>query len=213
MESVLAFLPTFNAKDPHDVVFAVRSLAKDSLRLVPDYSKSAVRVFKEVIQNTVTTTGSLNVICRPWAPIISYAPSWIPQLSGHPFTVDSFGTYLRTRADISVGLPDQRVYKTSGSTPTSATFNDNEKSFILTAKGFQLSSFDSVGRLGQPATNGIVLAAWSKTFMSPAYKNETGKDMYWRTLVGNRDDQGNIPPPLTYRICEDMYEERVQKFG
>jgi len=79
-ETLLSLLLTFEAGEPRDVVFAITSLAKDPQRIVPDYKKSVAQVCKEAIEDSVLESGSLNIICRPWAPDVSL-PSWIPKVS------------------------------------------------------------------------------------------------------------------------------------
>ena len=207
MEALLSYLPTFQATKPKDIVFAVASLANDYLHVVPDYRKSSVLICREVIQNTVSTTGSLNIICRPWAPIDPCSPSWVPQLSKYPFTFDSNSIYIRTAGDSLVGHPGQCPYTASGSIRASATFTGDEGQPVLMAKGFRLKeNYDIL----EPASNGVVPASWVKNgpniFMNSDYKNEFVKEMYWHTLVCDRDGQGMLPPSWMRRACEELYK-------
>jgi hypothetical protein len=136
MEDLLPYLPAF----PHDIVYAVASLAKDSSNFIPDYTKSILQVCTHVLKNTIRTSGSLNIMCRPWAPTFPEAPSWIPQLSGLSFTQNSEGTHIRKHADSLVGLPNRHTYTASGSIPASAVF-DSECCVLLSKDfSFRLST-------------------------------------------------------------------------
>ena len=209
-ETLLSLLPTFEAGEPRDVVFAVASLAKDPRRIVADYKKSVAQVCKEAIEDSVLESGSLNIICRPWAPDVSL-PSWITKLSQYSFQKIE-DIYVRSHADALVGLPDRCPYKASGSNSrASAVFSEVKNEYILKAKGVpieKLSAFISV------AVNGIIPSSWfdsgsrSSSITSPDFTNEYVKDMYWRTLVANRDGQGNLPPSWMRRACEELYNGR-----
>ena len=205
METLISRLPTFRASNPRDVVFAITSLAKDASRFVPDYKKSVLRLYKEVIEQVVISSGSLNIICRPWAQC-SKGPSWIPRLSHHPFRKDSRDTYVRTHADILVGLPGRlayKYYKASASRLATFRFNDDENAFTLTATGILLSSIDSLAR---PASRGVVPSSWMKYNGDIRESREINiKQAYWRTLVADRTGDGDMAPSWYHRACEEVY--------
>lgn len=83
LEILVSRLLSFDATDPRDTIYAVLSLAKDTvegnpdnasqdnaLLFVPDYKKSEVDVFKDFIEFAIKSSESLDIICRHWAPVI-----------------------------------------------------------------------------------------------------------------------------------------------
>jgi len=85
METLLYYLPSFQVTDKRDVVFALASLAKDYSQFTPDYGQSVAQVYKNAVQQAVTTSGSLNIFCRPWAQSSAGLPSWIMTVFDLPF--------------------------------------------------------------------------------------------------------------------------------
>lgn len=87
LESLVARLPMFESTDPRDIIYSLLSIAEDTqnctvssarkqdeLRkrgLVPfeaDYKKGILEVFKDFTAFCIQTSGSLDIICRHWAP-------------------------------------------------------------------------------------------------------------------------------------------------
>ena len=87
LEYLVASSLTFEATDPRDIVYSLLSIAKDTqnwntfsarqqdeLRgqgLVPfeaNYGKDILEVFKDFTAFCIQTSGSLDIICRHWAP-------------------------------------------------------------------------------------------------------------------------------------------------
>ena len=94
LESLVARLPMFEAADPRDIIYSLLSIAGDTqnwndipvrkqieLRekgLVPfeaDYEKDILEVFKDFTAFCIQTSGSLDIICRHWAPSQFRSPS------------------------------------------------------------------------------------------------------------------------------------------
>jgi hypothetical protein len=157
MEVLLSYLPEFEATNERDVVFAIASLAKDYVHFTPDYSQSVVRVYKNAVQQVVADSGSLNIMCRPWAQTSTSLPSWILQLSSLPFKRNQQGNYARQNADTLVGLAHKRIYRASGTIQASASFNDDENNFVLTCKGSELPA---IAWRGEVATGGTIPGSW-----------------------------------------------------
>ncbi|KAH6668833.1 hypothetical protein B0J14DRAFT_151369 [Halenospora varia] len=65
IEALLSYLPTFKAREPTDVVFAIISLVKKPHHIIPDYTKMLPEICKEVVQDAAGYSSSLNVRCRP----------------------------------------------------------------------------------------------------------------------------------------------------
>ncbi|KAG4438391.1 hypothetical protein IFR05_006097 [Cadophora sp. M221] len=203
MEALLSYLPEFEATDGRDVVFALASLAKDYTDFIPDYSQSVIRVYKNAIEQAVATSHSLNIVCRPWAQPLPNLPSWILPHLALPFRRNYEDIYVRQRADTLVCLAHQSVYHASGSVPASANFNDDEFFFILTCKGFHLPT---VSWIGERAEEGIIPNSWHHSLRGTNIEQRDLKEMYWRTLVVDRDSKGNSPPRWYSMACADAHE-------
>jgi hypothetical protein len=142
---VLTFLH-FEAADPRDAIYALLSLASDGhlvnpdkihpkslTRLVPDYTKPVLQVYIDFIRHCITSSGSLDIICRHWAllskelldpraPYLSRSssnlwfrftvPTWIGLVTDSPFGPPSQFTG-RLNGDSLVGDPGRRIYNAS----------------------------------------------------------------------------------------------------
>ena len=99
LESLVTRLPMFESLDPRDIVYSLLSIAEDtqtwsnlSMRkqddlrergLVPfeaDYGKDILEVYKDFTAFCVQTSGSLDIICRHWAPSHARRPSLLYKL-------------------------------------------------------------------------------------------------------------------------------------
>ena len=99
LESLVARLPMFESLDPRDIIYSLLSIAEDTqtwnslstrkqndLRergLVPfeaDYGKDILEVYKDFTAFCVQTSGSLDIICRHWAPSHARRPSLLYKL-------------------------------------------------------------------------------------------------------------------------------------
>ncbi|PVH81098.1 HET-domain-containing protein [Cadophora sp. DSE1049] len=203
MEALLSYLPESEATDGRDMVFALASLAKDYVGFTPDYKQSVVRVYKNAVQQAAITSRSLNIICRPWAQPSTNLPSWILPNSAFPFRRNWKGIYVRQHADTLVRSAHQRIYQASGSICASASFNDDETKFVLTCRGIQLPT---IAWIGDPAAKGSISNLWQDSFEQSNVEHKYFKEIYWRTLVADRDSRGN-PPPYWYSLaCTDAHK-------
>lgn len=88
LETLVSTLLSFEAGDPRDIIYAVLSMAKDTIegdvtnalyedrpQLVPDYEKPLVDVFKDFIHFAVSNSECLDIICRHWAPVLKRQPT------------------------------------------------------------------------------------------------------------------------------------------
>lgn len=122
MNERFSYLAALQASQPDDIVYALASLTKDSWILVPDYNKSIQQVFKEVTNESIKMSRSLNIIYHPWALEFTHSPSWATQVSGLPFITDASLKYVRNCAETPPGLPNRRTYWGYGSIPTFFVF-------------------------------------------------------------------------------------------
>lgn len=133
IESLVTSLQTFDAGDPRDLIYSVVSIAKDTprnlwptdpdheldpdLRLEVDYSRSAAVVYKDFTKFCIQSSGSLDIICRPWAMPLKgdvHIPSWIPLLSRSEFGVPEEVYSGRKNGEGLVGRAGSPNYQASG---------------------------------------------------------------------------------------------------
>ena len=216
METLISDVALLQVTDPRDTVYAILTLANDvkPLNEPVDYSKTVKQVCKDLISHTINSFGSLDIICRPWAPISPNLPSWIPQISRHAFASNSDGR--RINADSLVGSPSRPIYNAGGkSRDVKALFSDQGAGFKLSVKGFKLDTITSVE---EPALNGVIPSSWMEVGTRIAEEREKSEwstnytpewnyipDIFWRTLVADRGDDGNPPPGWYHRACEEAY--------
>lgn len=156
LEALVAMLLSFEASDPKDTVYALLSIAKDRAhpdgpklldRLQPDYRKSVVEVYRDFIRYCVDTSGSLDIICRCWAPIERRSavlnpartsnkreekpklkvkmPSWVALLTKSPFGSPEQALNGRINGDSLVGHPDHKFYNACGGSVAKNAHFDN----------------------------------------------------------------------------------------
>jgi hypothetical protein len=147
---VTCSLLALQASAPRDAIFAVGALAKDSQvvetdtrakerarddpRISPDYEKSLLDVYTDFIDYCIERSGSLDILCRGWAPLpmpesveeilkrgISprgeELPSWIPLISRAAFGAPHVLDNGRINGDSFVGaaeLQGRQIYSASG---------------------------------------------------------------------------------------------------
>ncbi|KAF2827164.1 hypothetical protein CC86DRAFT_445242 [Ophiobolus disseminans] len=164
--------------DERDTIFALLNLAKDSsstlasgssTTMVPDYNGSLLDIFANFVLHCCKS-GSLDIICRPWAPVSvssmppigrvdptlqSHVPSWISPKDRLPFGIDSRHATDRLNADLLVG-----------------SYNAHNSTKCL-----------NILR-GEPTNKGLVPV--------------DATDAIWKTLCANRNYQGQ-PAPSSYR--------------
>jgi hypothetical protein len=77
--------------------------------------------------------------------------------------------------------------------------NGKDENFELIVRGFRLPAIEWKG---QAAENGTIPASWHDHVQS--FKD--WKEIFWRTLVADRDTKGGAPPPWYRRACEEAFE-------
>ncbi|KAH8590833.1 hypothetical protein B0O99DRAFT_633613 [Bisporella sp. PMI_857] len=218
IEALVQRLNQFYATEPHDIVYAVLALAKDtyaSRRIVVDYTKPVWEVYREVVSLIVEQSESLDIICRPWAAKQKDNPSWIRDCTTAAFGLDSYGILSRVNADTLVGELGKSPYRACGkltavTTKDDFTFYNREPSSMLMAEGFIL---DEIGHGGEVATHGIIPHSWLEFGAWNLFHSSPPPNAFWRTLVADRDGKGNNPPPWYPRICRQLFREAISPIG
>jgi hypothetical protein len=170
-----------------------------------DYSKSFFEVCRDFWSFTMDSTKSLDLLCRPWTPIVyssEQMPSWMINRNNAPFSCEIDGKLVRTGPDSLVGLSSQQrnIYEASGSIPCQWSL-PAELDRALLVDGFV---FDEIGVLSEPCINGNIPLSWLdfgcwKDGSTPLF------DRFWRTLVADRDSKGGPVPAWYSRACEELF--------
>ncbi|KAB8356340.1 hypothetical protein FH972_023924 [Carpinus fangiana] len=264
LESLISNLAAFRARQPHDTIYAILSLAYDAhtstsepnredLELVEslkassreeateeqrkkfanirrgflnmlksrvakktfhvDYKKRFFEVCRDFIDFSVRSSGKLDILCRPWAPSTEDLPkedrdlpSWICSLSKSPYRDDSEGRYQRVNADLLVGLPDEqrRTYSASARRGPDFGFGVGN-SLEFYCSGLVL---DYIQAVQNPASEGNVPNEWLE-FGGWTDLASPPPESFWRTLVADRDANGQNPPTYYARACRHAFSQRV----
>lgn len=171
LEALVSRLLKFEASDPRDTVYALLSICKEKsgikgqrlirsntlpvpgsttseVKLIPDYKKSMIEVYRDFTEFCIATSRSIDIICRHWAPagwsesatldvrlsrmktrkkpkVNAKMPSWIPLLSHSPFGAPRQVPPGRVNGDSLVGHPDRKCYNACGGMYTSVRFENN----------------------------------------------------------------------------------------
>jgi hypothetical protein len=235
LEELVSWMGAFKASRLHDTIYAILGLARDvepeiersqtsntnstrptqrrrttgleeNIRYFKiDYKIEPLVLFKRFIKHATETSESLDIICRPWAPVSgtnatdnpvkkTKLPSWIASLDRKPFQPNRHGNMVRCNPDPIVGPAGfgRRWYSASGLAKMHVTFDDidSAESNMMTLQGFTL---DIIQETWDSGLFGNVPGAWLKAAGWKEGPEGTGlpSKALWRTLVAGRDAHGN----------------------
>ncbi|KAN0108697.1 HET domain containing protein [Hyaloscypha variabilis] len=194
--------------------------------LVVDYKKTPIEVFTDFTKFCIKTSRSLDIICRPWAMPVKPKqdktkdedgdnadeeegmPSWIPLLSNSEYGAPA-EVYSGRKNGVSLVGPagkesryaasgkrkwaevkDLKAHQTSGG-------KDHKQSIFV--RGFKLAKIKVVSARntgGVILQESLVMGSWTGI-----QKHDSVPDKIWRTLVADRDPDGQIPPTWYQRAC------------
>jgi hypothetical protein len=226
LEALVSMLCDFSATDHRDRIYSVWGIAKDGLPLVNktlmehhegspgdgriNYNTALEMVYLNFARDAITSSKSLDIICRHWASSVpdsaASLPTWIrPFQSYQPPSENSLSE--RTSADSLVGLPDHSLYNASkGKTATFRFEND----VSLFARGIRI---DTISKLGFRASEGIIFKEWLKLGGCPIEpEGELPPEDFWRTLVADRGSN-SFNPPSWYSRVFDYCHHRLTAAG
>lgn len=161
----------FGVSDPCDTIYALLPLAKDSHLWNPSYSKKVMEVYRDFIGHSVETSGSLDILLRPWARSYRNLPSWVGVNHGPKFAIAG-GRSLRQHAELFIGPPQSRIYSASGDLKPSINFPDFSQSGIpqLQVAGILL---DTVAEERGPSTAGFPIINWPEWALEAVQRRGT----------------------------------------
>jgi hypothetical protein len=213
LHDLLSLFPDFEASDRRDVVYALIPLAKDafdSKEWRPDYSKDYVEVWKQYVGYVARQTGSLDVLCQPWAP-----PSAGP---GMPWWISSSllertskpGSLVRpataTGGVLFVGRVGSLRYRAGGDSLATFTISGA----VLFAMGIFV---DRIAAVGGIASRGKIPMEWRamaiRNRRPPRQQSQAEQyvlpEEFCDTLVAGRNGSGGPPLPSFYRACDHFF--------
>ncbi|KAK5725193.1 hypothetical protein LTR17_013145 [Elasticomyces elasticus] len=195
----------------------------------PSYSKNLLDVYIDFLKWIVTTTGSINILCRHWAipehdrrevgyPELVKLPTWIKLTTDGPFVHKEYHWH-RQNADCLVGLPEASPYNACDRF-LNATIEffyheatEGPRHGVVPLALRKSASAKVVGlRLGtvekatDPVSGGNIpitalnMLGWKR---GQDAKEEL-KDDIWRPLVADRGFNGTNPPNLWRKSCADI---------
>jgi hypothetical protein len=217
--------------DQRDTIYTLLSLASDiapfsqpdqSDAIIPDYGKSVLDVYVDFILHCCQQSKSLDIVCRPWAPVLSSAVHVTGQDKGADHTFLRYPSWIVPRDRLPFGDPSRRLKHRLHGSP----FVGGHQKPVYNAH-YGLQPCVSVGRNaddgacdGSLYASGIILgevARRSTRLASAIVTKESLEilgtisrkassdlinlpDTIWRTLCADRDDRGQ-PAPSVYRVA------------
>ena len=188
-------------------VLALQKKHEEALHV--DYTKSFLEVSKDFLNFVIRRSHSLDIICRPWAPVTpgTSLPSWIPVRAKTKFNSGRNLMHSRVRGETLVGIPTggRRTYNAARKFALGFTYHFRidpvAESHSLFVDGFVL---DSIQRKSLPAIQGNIPFEWIG-FVEWEDVNLGPPDAFWRTLVANRTSDGNPPPHYYEHACHQAF--------
>ena len=193
-----------SVQENRTAVRAVKLFKEPSNPFHIDYDKDFLDVCKEFLEMTFKRGGSLDMLCRPWVPVVEdrVLPSWLTTIAQTAYSAGLDGEYNRINADTLVGSPGQGKgnYNADGKGKLFKkwTFGTEEKKHSLFVEGFIV---DKVGLTNQHSQNGLIPNDWLATGgwvdLTAAPPPE-----FWKTLVANRGPKSSNCPRVFPRACK-----------
>lgn len=211
LESLLSILATFEVIVTHDAIYSIYNLARDLVgteRLRIDYALQPRELFTDVTEFIVLNSGSLNIICYPWAPVAPL-PSWIPTIARLPYQRQRNGfQYYRQHGVTLVGAPGtSQRYRACGNTDARGhvTFIRRSKP-VLSARGMVVGTVQEIG--GQ-SLNGTIPSDWLRLCGWTDLQGHAAPEAFWQTIVADQGPAGGRAPGWYRRACETAVRESV----
>lgn len=189
-DRIYALLPLANDKpiatDTQSTAFAGTTLTEEAsnISIRFDYQKPVAEVFTDFIRFTITQSGSLDIIFKPWAPSDHSLPSWI-------CTADRL-TWQHPFASFSL---QQLAYAASGKSKVQDGWSIEVDS--LHVAGVVIGKLQVIQ---ESAMKDSIPFEWFEWILS---RNEDLKS-FCHTLVAGRTMQGNQFPPYYLKVLSSF---------
>jgi len=242
LETLLSMLPTFEVTFLHDAIYAIYYLARDvagTNKFQVDYSKEPRDLFREATEYIVRNSGSLDIICRPWAPKAGL-PSWIPTIEKLPYSLKRRPQGLPPSAEILEGLRRVALGKNPSGISAQSTLPEyirQNGSVLVGTPGSQsycaCGQYSSRGHvefradgsqlvlsargihigtvviLGGECINGNIPSRWMELGLWEELDSRPVPQTLWRTIVADRGPDGMPAPGWYKRACEFAFRRNV----
>jgi hypothetical protein len=221
----LVELATFcETTDPRDAIYALLNLANDADAssktdfedaIIPDYGSPLLTVFIDFMCHCFSKSKSLDMICRPWAPVsisndyeqaegrnsdpslIRHLPSWIASRDALPFGNPSWRV-TQMHGKPFVGTSRKRLYNAHYNTVPEVIVS---RAGVLRAKGLLLCE---ITQRSTRMADAIVLKECLDILGVISRDQQSNlidlPELIWRTLCADRDAKGE-PAPSIYRMA------------
>jgi hypothetical protein len=201
LEALLATLPMFDVTVPSDAIYSIIDLAHDTYdtnAISVDYGLEPVALFSKVVDFIIEKSRSMDIICRPWAPICSNLPSYVSTISSYAFERRRDGQYYRQNADSLTGFPGRSLYQAAANTVSKHLMKTVSGRETIECEGMLLGPIITTG--GR-SVNGNVPREWTE-LAGWLDRSQPVPEDFWRTLVADRDPGGNDPLPWYGNACK-----------
>lgn len=195
------------------IVASVKKAATNFLRLrrkqrlwFADYGRPVTYLYRDFVDHCIETSGSLDVICRPWAAQVGGLPSWIATTEqASQKREPRKGQFSRNNADELVSAPGApSIYDASASRLAEhKIFEGRLGSLTLLVTGVTVGKVLSTGI---PALAGNIHESWLKV-CGWDDRSSHPPGTFWRTLVADRDSKGDNPPYYYQQFCFDLFSD------
>ena len=208
LEVLLSRLATFEVTVAHDAIYSIYDLCQDlqgTDKIRIDYSIEPRQLFRDVTEFVVRSSGSLDIICRPWAPVVG-VPSWVPTVSKVPYQRrDGEAEYDHQQGAVLVNMPGAQRYLACGSRSArgNVSFSKGEAQ-VLSARGVRIGI---VKEVASECPNGVIPSSWMRLAGWRDIRTQPAPEAFWRTIVADQG-HGNARAPDWYkRACETSFRE------
>lgn len=251
LETLVSDAAMFQTQVPHDTIYALLRLAKDPELVIDlpapsiaatsalsplkiDYDRSILDTYSDFISHCIRTSGSIDIIRRPWAPVKRSnrhesflgpdlrdpdlrfkVPSWIAVRDELPYGDPKSESHDRLCADSLVGSAASKIYNANNDVPARVRFGmtevDRSYDGSILAKGIELGTITEVStRMADGIVLKECLAMIGGIISDDSGKLNTVSDTLWRVLCANRDENGKSVPHL-YRIALIHLLQKIPK--
>jgi hypothetical protein len=224
----LVHMSTFSeTSNERDAIYALLNLANDARTIIPDYRKSIISVYSDFIMHCYAQNDSLDVLCRPWAPVLStqgwassadnqesiQLPTWICSRDKLPYGEPSWRLKHRLHGNPLVGGSSKRVYNARvynancGTLPAIVKAPTGHQPHILALKGIIVADIDQrSSRMASAIVTQECLMLLGNPENSSGAEYERKIGAWWRTLCANRDEKGDPAPNSWQTAMEETLD-------
>lgn len=226
LEALVDLGTSYETTDQRDAIYALLSLANNIKpsshpnlldSIVPDYGKKLLHVFSEFILHCCRWSGSLDIICRPWAPVspmkihapgegsrIGQAfprniPSWIASRDSLPYGNPSWRMNRRLHGDPLLGSYHKRIYNAHYNTKPQVHIG--ESAALSACDGSLYAKGIILGKIAQRSTrmaDAIITQECLNILRTNSLHQQSSlvslPDVIWATLCADRDNNGGRAP-------------------